>query len=98
MDPLFPALPDDLTELNDEELQELLNEHETALGKIEADDPTYVGDASAEEVLAELEKGVAQIKEIRALQDARVDATEAYNAAKAALVGEVRRPDGRRGR
>lgn len=90
MDPLFPALPEDLTELNDEELQELLNDHEVALGKIESDDPTYIGDASAEEVLAELEKGVAQIKEIRALQDARVEATEAYNAAKAALVGEVR--------
>ena len=90
MDPLFPALPDDLTELTDEELQELLDGHEVALGKIESDDPKYIGDASAEEVLAQLEVGVEQIKQIRALQDARVAATEAYNFAKAEKIAEVR--------
>ncbi len=90
MDPLFPELPEDLTELSDDQLQELLVEHEDALSKVEADDPKYVGDLSAEEILAGLEAGVEQIKQIRELQQARVEASEAYNARKAELAAEAR--------
>lgn len=92
MDPdtLFPVLPEDLTEKTDEELQALLDEHEVALSKIEADDPSYIGDLSAEEVLAELEKGVEQIKQITDLQQARVEAEVAYQAAKAEKIAQVR--------
>lgn len=90
MDPLFPVLPEDLTELNDEELQSLLEDHEVALSKVEKDDPTYVGDMSAEDILTELEIGVDQIKQIRALQEARVKAAEAYEARKAELAAQAR--------
>ena len=92
MDPdtLFPVLPEDLTALNDEELSALLEEHEVALSKIEADDPTYIGDMSAEEVLAQLEQGVDQIKQITELQKARVEAEVAYQTAKAERIAEVR--------
>lgn len=90
MDPLFPVLPEDLTELSDEQLADLLSEHEVALSKIEADDPSYIGEMSAEEVLAELEKGIAQIKQITELQAARVAAEEAYQTRKAEMVAEVR--------
>ena len=83
-DGLFPELPEDLAELTDEDLQALLDEHEVALSKIEADDPAYIGDMSAEEVLAELKSGVEQIKAIRELQSARVEAEEAYQAREAA--------------
>ena len=89
-DSLFPELPEDLTALNDEELQALLDEHEAALSKIEADDPKYIGDMSAEEVLAQLEVGVEQIKSIRELQAARVEAEEAYQAKKAELAASAR--------
>lgn len=92
MDPdsLFPVLPGELAQLNDEELQTLLDDHEVALSKIEADDPTYIGDMSAEEVLQQLTTGVEQIKQIRALQTARVEAEEAYQAEKARLAAEAR--------
>lgn len=90
MDPLFPELPEDLTELSDEDLQSLLEEHEVALSKIEADDPTYIGDMSAEEVLAQLELGVEQIKQITELQKARVDAEAAYQQAKLDKIQQVR--------
>jgi len=90
MDPLFPELPEELASFTDEELQALLEEHEVALSKIENDDGTYIGDMSAEDVLAQLELGVDQIKQIRTLQEARVEAAEAYNAEVARLVGEVR--------
>lgn len=89
-DALFPELPEDLASLNDDELQALLDEHEVALSKIEADDPTYIGDMSAEEVLAQLEAGVEQIKAIRDLQAARVEAEEAYQAKKAELAASAR--------
>ena len=92
MDPdtLFPVLPEDLTSKNDEELSALLEEHEVALSKIEADDPTYIGDMSAEEVLAQLEAGVEQIKQITDLQKARVEAEAAYQTAKAEKIAQVR--------
>jgi hypothetical protein len=89
-DALFPELPEDLAALNDEELQALLDEHEVALSKIEADDPSYIGDMSAEEVLAQLEVGVEQIKAIREMQDARVEAEVAYQARKAELAAAAR--------
>lgn len=90
MDPLFPELPEDLAELSDDDLATLLGEHEDALAKVEADDPSYIGDMSAEEVLAELEAGVEQIKQIRALQAARLEAAEAYEARKAELAAQAR--------
>lgn len=92
MEPLFPVLPEDLAALNDEELQSLLEEHEVALSKIEADDPKYIGDMSAEEVLGQLELGVEQIKQITDLQRARVEAEAAYQAAKLEKIHEVRPP------
>ena len=67
MDPLFPELPEDLTALSDEDLQALLDEHEEALSKVESDDPTYIGDLTADEVLTGLQAGVEQIKQIREL-------------------------------
>lgn len=90
MDPLFPALPEDLTELSDDDLQALLDDHEDALTKVEADDPAYIGDMAAEDVLAELETGVEQIKKIRELQQARLAAAEAYQARKAELAAQAR--------
>jgi len=92
MDPLFPELPEDLAALSDEELQALLDDHESALSKIEADDPTYIGDMSAEEVLAQLELGVDQIKQITDLQKARVEAEVAYQQAKLDKINQVRPP------
>jgi hypothetical protein len=92
MDPLFPELPEDLAALSDEELQSLLEDHEVALSKIEADDPTYIGDMSAEEVLAQLELGVEQIKQITELQQARVEAEAAYQQAKLDKIHQVRPP------
>lgn len=92
MEPLFPVLPEDLAALSDDELQSLLEEHEVALSKIEADDPTYIGDMSAEDVLAQLELGVEQIKQITDMQKARVEAEAAYQAAKLEKIHEVRPP------
>lgn len=92
-EPLFPELPEDLKSLNDEQLNDLLKEHEVALKKVEDEDEEYVGGLSADEVLAGLEAGVAQIRAIKDEQKEREEAAEAYNARKAELLGSARDED-----
>lgn len=85
-DALFPELPEALSDLSDDALSALLDEHQVALSKIDAEDPDYVGGLSGAEVIAALELGVEQIKTLKAEQQARVDAAEAYAARKAELL------------
>lgn len=89
-DALFPELPESLTELSDEALQALLDEHQVALGKIEAEDPDYVGGLNGPEVIAALELGVEQIKTLKAEQQTRIADNEAYLARKAELLSTVK--------
>jgi len=85
MDPLFPELPEDISALSDEDLANLLQEHEVAVELIEAEDEDFIKGMEADEVLAALETGVEQIEAIRAEQQNRVVAQEEYLAKKAAL-------------
>lgn len=82
---LFPALPEDLSEMSDEELGALLQEHNVAADLIDADDEEFTKGLEAEEILAQYEQGMAQIEAIDAEQKARVQAVETYNEKKAAL-------------
>jgi hypothetical protein len=90
MEPLFPELPEDLTKLSDDELAELLAEHEVALKKVEDEEEDYVGGLSATEILAGLEAGVEQIRSIKAEKKARDEASVAYAARKAELAALAR--------
>jgi len=87
--PLFPELPEDLSALSDDDLQVLLDEHLAAVEMIDADDPKFIGDLPATEVLAQYESGKDQIKQIRAEQTARKDAEAEYLAKKAELRAEI---------
>jgi hypothetical protein len=89
-DGLFPELPESLATLSDEELDTLLDEHQVALGKIESEDPDYVGGLSGAEILEALEMGVEQIKTIKVEKDARIEAAEAYSERKAELLSLAR--------
>lgn len=82
---LFPELPEDLASLTDEELADLLKEHEVAAELIESEDEDFIKGLSAEDVLNALEAGVEQIEQIVAEQASRVEAQETYLARKAAL-------------
>jgi hypothetical protein len=86
-DALFPELPENLSELSDEALQALLDEHQVALTKIQDEDPDYVGGLSGPDVIAALELGVEQIKTLKGEKQVRVEAAEAYSARKAELIG-----------
>jgi len=90
MDPsLFPEMPGELSALSDEELASLLAEHESAAELINADDKEFLGELSAEAIIAQYEKGVEQIKALRAETQTRVEAHEAFEAKKAALAAEI---------
>ena len=84
MDPLFPALPEDLAALSDEDLATLLSEHEVAADLIDADDEDFIKGMTGEEVMAAYDEGVAQIKAIVAEQKTREEAQENYTAEKEA--------------
>ena len=57
-EPLFPALPEDLTALSDDDLAALKQEHEVAAEMIDGDDEEFTQGLTAEEVLSQYEAGV----------------------------------------
>jgi len=83
MDPLFPEIPEKLTELSDEDLANLLQEHEVAAKLIKEEDEDFLKGATADEVLEALELGATQVETIRAEQSARLEAEEKYAEEKA---------------
>ena len=88
-DPLFPALPEDLKALKDDEVQKLLDDSVAAAALIEKDDEEFLAGLSADEVIAELEVGVQSIKALQAENKLRVEAYENYKAEKAAKLAEL---------
>src|SRR3990172_3887749 len=90
MDPsLFPEMPGELSALSDEELASLLAEHESAAELINADDKEFLGELTAEAIIAPYEQGGEPIKALRAESQSRVEAHEAFEAKKAELAAEI---------
>ncbi len=92
-DSLFPVLPESLSELSDQELENLNDEHQIALDKIDAEDEEYVGGLDGPDVIAALELGLEQIERINAEKALRVEAATAYATRKAELVGLARKTE-----
>jgi len=82
---LFPELPEDFSSLSDEELADLLKEHQITAELIESEDEEFTKGMSPEEVLMALETGVEQIEQIVAEQASRVEQEQEYAARKEAL-------------
>jgi hypothetical protein len=82
---LFPALPESLSELSDDELGTLLQEHEVAADLIDKEDEDFTSGFAGDELLEQYEVGVTQIETIRAEQELRVEAQQEYLAKKAEL-------------
>jgi hypothetical protein len=87
--PLFPELPEDLASLSDADLEKLREEHKAAITSIQEDDPEFLGDMDANEIIAQLETGVAQLKALDARASEREAEFEAFNARKAELLSEL---------
>jgi hypothetical protein len=85
---LFPELPEDLSKASDEDISQLVSDHEAAIEKINADDQEFLRDLKADEIIAQLKEGVDSIKALRAEHDARVEAHENYKAERERLTSE----------
>ena len=82
MEDLFPALPEDISAVSDGDLKKLKEDHESAKDLIAEENEEFLADRSAEEILAELEKGGNQYQLLLAETDLRERAHENYTAKK----------------
>lgn len=87
--PLFPKLPEDLASLSDAEVTKLREEHETAKQLIADDDAEFLGELSADEIIAQLKTGVQQIQALDADLAQRQTAFENFQNAKAEALAEL---------
>ena len=86
---LFPDLPEDLKALSDDERGKLLADHEAAKELILEDNAEFLGDLTANEIIAQLEQGVEQIKQIKEVTEELKAEFENYQAKKQELVAEL---------
>jgi hypothetical protein len=83
MDSLFPALPEALAELSDDELQGLEDEHLQAARLIDADDEKFLEGLSGEQIIEQYQMGAEQVEQLRAEKATRLEAQEQYVSTKA---------------
>jgi len=76
---LAPTLPEDLTEMSDEDLASLLKEHDVAATLIEEGDAEFTKGLEPEEILAQGEVVLAQMEAIVAEQNARVEGAKQFD-------------------
>jgi hypothetical protein len=89
LDPLFPALPEDLKGLSDEDLASLLTDHEEAAKLIDADDEEFLKGLSGDQIIEQYRAGAEQIKTLNSERDARAEAHEAFVAEKEKIREEL---------
>lgn len=78
MDPLFPALPEDLSSVSDEDLASLVDEHLEAQRLIRENSQDFLGDLTAPVIIEQATTGKAQLAALRAEQELRIQAAENY--------------------
>lgn len=79
MDPLFPALPEDLSDLSDDELAQLQADSQAAVQRIRENDTEFLGDRTAKQVIDEMQAGVEGIERLAAAQTARAQEMQNFN-------------------
>jgi hypothetical protein len=82
MEDLFPALPEDISSASPEDLKKLIEDHEAAKDLIAAEDEEFTKGFSADEILAQLERGGNQYQLLLEEQKLRDRAHENYVAKK----------------
>lgn len=90
MEPMFPALPDDLSVLTDEELETLEASLVDVALRIESNDTDLIGDRTAEQVVAEMTGGVESVERVRAERDTREQGRREYAETVGDLAARIR--------
>lgn len=89
MNPLFPALPDDLSALTAEDLEALAAGHLAVFKAIKANDPETLGDRNAQEIVDQAKAGKESLAAVKAEQDARKQAEETYETEIETLTADL---------
>jgi hypothetical protein len=88
MDPLFPALPEDLGALTVEELEALAAEFQSVASRVAENDDTLIGDTPGTDVIEQMTNGVVALETIRAEITRRSDEEQAYTSQVAELAAQ----------
>jgi hypothetical protein len=89
MDPLFPALPEDLSSLSDEDLAASIEEHLASMRLIRANDADFLGDLTAPVIIEQATAGKAQLAALKAEQELRLTAQENFTEVVADLTADA---------
>jgi hypothetical protein len=93
MDPLFPAIPENLGGLTDDELVALEQASLEVVRAVKARNADVIGERSDQELAQEVTEGVAGLERIRAEQAGRRDAAAAAEASIEEALASVLEPD-----
>ncbi len=88
MDPLFPALPEDLSTLSDEALDALIEEHKSARLMIREQDAEFLGDLNALQIVEQARIGKEQYETLAAYKSTLAEAEQNFEAEIAALTAD----------
>ncbi len=97
---MFPELPADLAALTDDELTELKDEFQAVARDVKAKDADTLGDRTAEQIIEQMQAGVAAIEQIAAEQTERAEAETNFNnelealGTRAGVDAEAETPEG----
>lgn len=89
MDPLFPALPEDLSALSDTDLAAAIEEHLGAMRLIRENDTDFLGDLTAAVIIEQATAGKAQLAALRAEAEIRATAVENFTEVVSDLTADV---------
>ena len=80
MDPLFPQIPEKLSEVSDADIAQLLTDLEAAAELIDSDDAEFLKGLTADEIIEQYAAGVDSIKLLRVENKERLSAHDAFVA------------------
>lgn len=86
---LFNTLPEDLASLTDDEIAASLAEHGEAIDKVKQNDPDFLGELSATEIITQLTQGRENVLKLKAEQAARADAQDNFAAEVEKLTADL---------
>lgn len=87
---MFPALPEDLSALTDDELAALEAEHVEVALRIESNDADLIGDRTASQVVDEMTAGVEAVERVRAEMAMREEGRREYAETVESLASRIR--------
>jgi hypothetical protein len=93
MDPLFPKIPENLSEVSDADIAQLLTDHLAAAELIDSDDQEFLKGLTADEIIAQYAEGVDQIKTLRAENKEREGAYAEFVAKRDELKNALNEED-----